>query len=96
MEWIDGGNVKGHGFTVRSGFNFSVYREEHLVVTFDVKRGFRGHQHLVVIPKNAFLRCDNAVADNSPAEQARMRSNFVAAMEFAGHVVDIPKFVERL
>jgi hypothetical protein len=88
MEWTDGGNVKGDGFTVRSGFNFSVYREEHLVVTLDVKRGFRGHQHLVVIPKDAFRRCDNDATDNSPAEQVRMRSNFVAVMEFCGHVVE--------
>lgn len=80
--------MKGDGFTVRSGFNFAVYREGQSVVTLDVKRGFRGRLHLVVLPADAFRRFDGAEIDNSPAEQARMRSNFVAAMEFAGHEVE--------
>jgi hypothetical protein len=88
MDWIDGGDVRGDGFTVRSGFNYAVYQEGELFVRLSIRRGFRGLRHLVVLPKDAFLRFEGATVDNSPAEQERMRNNFVAAMEFAGHIVE--------
>jgi len=88
MEWIHGGGVQGDGFVVTSGFNFAVYREGNSVVKLAIKRGFRGTQHLVVLPHDAFRRFEGALNDIAPAERERMRANFVAAMEFSGAVVE--------
>lgn len=88
MEWMDGGGVRGSGFSVRTGFNFAVYREGNSVMQFTIKRGFRDSQHLVIVPSNAFVRWESGIEDNSPKDQQRMRENFIAAMRFAGCLVE--------
>ena len=40
------------------------------------------------IPEDAFLHWDGESAGNLPEEQLRMRQNFTAAMNFAGHIVE--------
>ena len=88
FTWLPEGVVQGPGFTVGTEFNFAVYREGDSKITISVKRAFRGNRHLIVIPTEAFLRWDNKNESNSPNDQARMRENFVAAMEFAGCLVE--------
>jgi len=89
IGWLEGGGVYGDGFTIKTGFNFAVYREGTLTITIDVGRGFKDNRHVVIIPEDAFSRWDDSRELNVLDEQVRIRANFIKGMEFSGHLVAI-------
>lgn len=87
FTWIGKQGVRSSdGFEVQSVDRFSIaYREGSLVVTVNVECEGDGR---LAIEKGAFSKWDNLQMTNSTEKQAKMRRNFVAAMDFQGIAVE--------
>jgi len=86
FTWISQLGVRSSdGFEVECAGRFTIeYREDDQILTVSVKSGSCGGGPSVSISPDAFARWDNVQTPNSPAKQAEMRANFVAAMKFQG------------
>ena len=90
FTWLNKQGVRSSaGFEVQSVDRFAVeYREAGQVVTVAVEPGSFGGQPSITISPRAFERFDGASQCLSLEEQARMRANFCAAMQFQGVTVE--------
>jgi hypothetical protein len=84
FTWISKQGVRSSdGFEVESSGRFTIeYREGQQVLTVEVENGNYGGGPSVSIARDAFAYWDGLRTENSPLQQAKMRSNFIAAMRF--------------
>jgi len=90
FTWINKQGVRNSaGFEVQSIDRFTIqYRESKRFVNLHVEPGISAGRPSINLSARAFDRWANSSVPNTPAEQERMRGNFIAAMEFQGITVD--------
>jgi hypothetical protein len=89
FTWLNKQGVRSEeGFEVQSISRYEIeYREGRNVVTVHVEPGVSAGGPSLSVHSNAFSAWNHAVPI-APAEQARMRANFKAAMAFQGIAVE--------
>jgi hypothetical protein len=91
FTWLNKQGVRSNrGFEVQFTGRFeAVYREGDAKITVYVEPGLIGNSPSVSVSKSAFERWDNSSYKNNPERQAEIMSNFRAAIEFQGLILDV-------